>query len=159
MKRLVIENDVAPDHVEKIIVRTGENVIDPGPLRIEHATTALEGKFRVPFQMAAIVLHRKAGLEEFSDAFVASGECQAMQRRVTAALDPDIIALGKDKVMFEIELTTTSGDTFTGRSAEAYRGGPKDPLSWTELEEKFIDCATGLLFRKRQTRSSNWSSP
>ena len=145
IKRIVIENDILPDQVEKIIVRTGENVIYPGPLRIEHAATSLEGKFCVPFQMSAIVLRRKAGLEEFSDAFAASGDCQDMQRRVTAVLDPDLVALGKDKVVFEIDLTTKAGETFSGRSAEVYRGGPKDPLSWTELEEKLADCAADLI--------------
>lgn len=145
MKQLVIENDIAPEAVAKVTVRTGENVIKPGPLRIAYANTALEAKFCVPFQMAAIILRRKAGLEEFSDDFVASAECQDMQRKVSAVLDPEIIALGKDKVVFEIEVETASGRVFSQRSADAYRGGPENPLSLAELEEKFDDCAVGVL--------------
>ena len=38
----------------------------------------LEAKFCVAFQMASIVLRRKAGLSEFADDFVQSPECQDM---------------------------------------------------------------------------------
>lgn len=145
MRALVTRHDVLPEEVEKVVVRTGPNVIAPGPLRIAHATTALEGKFCVPFQMAAIVLRRKAGLGEFTDSFAASEPCQAMQRLVEAGVSPEIAALGKDRIVFEIELHTRDGRRLTERSAEHYRGGPKNPLSWDDLCEKFEDCAADTL--------------
>lgn len=141
MKRLVIEHDLKPEQVQKITVRCGGNVVEPGPLRIPHANTELEAKFCVPFQMAAMVLRRKAGLAEFNDAFVQSEACQAMQKKVEPVLDPDIDALGKDTIRFVIEVETTDGRTLTGESEPHYRGGPKNPLSWEELTEKFLDCA------------------
>lgn len=150
MRRLVIENDLAPSQIDKILVKTGPNVVKPGPLRIAHATTALEGKFCVAFQMAAIALRRKAGLAEFSDDFVASPACQDLQRRVTTVIDPEIEALGKDRVAFVIEVTKRDGQVLTQRSDEHYRGGPRNPLSWEELSEKFRDCATGILPAARQ---------
>lgn len=145
MKELVIDYDIDASMVDSIHVRTGPNVIAPGPLRIQHATSALEAKFCVPFQMAAMVLRRKAGLEEFSDDFAQSDVCQSLQRRVTAEIDPEIAALGKDKVVFEIELVTTDGSRFHRRSGEHYRGGPKNPLTFGELAEKFEDCARALI--------------
>jgi len=145
MKKLVIDNNIDAAMVESIHVKTGPNVIAPGPLRILHATNALEAKFCVAFQMAAMVLRRKAGLDEFSDTFVQSEDCQALQRKVRAEIDPDIAALGKDKVVFEVELTTTDGRHFHQRSEEHYRGGPKNPLTWDELGEKFEDCAKALI--------------
>ena len=153
MGKLVSDHDIDPTTVERILVRTGPNVIAPGPLRIAHATTGLEAKFCVPFQMAAMVLRRKAGLAEFSDDFVRSAACQAMQRRVEAVIDPDIAALGKDKVVFEIILETTDGCAFTQRSEEHYRGGPRNPLSWEALCGKFADCAAGKLQMASQDRA------
>jgi len=155
MRTLVIAKDIQAENVDRVVVRTGPNVIDPGPLRIAHATTALEGKFCVPFQMAAIILRRKAGLSEFSDAFVASDECQALQRKVEAVLDPGIAALGKGRIVFEIELWTRDGSCYSQRSAEHYRGGPRNPLSWDELGEKFRDCASQLLTPERIDESLN----
>jgi 2-methylcitrate dehydratase PrpD len=149
MKTLVIEHDIKGEDVDRVVVRTGPNVIDPGPLRIAHAMTALEGKFCVPFQMAAIILRRKAGLSEFSDEFVGSEECQMLQNRVKAMLDPEIAALGKGRIVFEIELWTRDGECYNQRSEEHYRGGPRNPLTWGELGEKFCDCAAGVLCRDR----------
>ncbi|GGE45518.1 MmgE/PrpD family protein [Actibacterium pelagium] len=150
MKTLVTLHDIAPGDVAKVVVRTGLNVIAPGPLRVAHARTALEGKFCVPFQMAAMILRRKAGLAEFSDDFVASEACQAMQKRVTAVIAPDIAALGKDKIVFEIELHTHSGAVHVQRSEEHYRGGPRNPLTWEELVEKFRDCSEGVIEKGAQ---------
>lgn len=144
MRRMVEKHDIKPEEVASVTVRTGENVIFPGPLRIELATSALEAKFCVPFQMSAIILNRKAGLEEFSDAFVQSTLCQEMQKRVTAVLEPEIVALGKDKVIYEIDLVTTDGRSFTERSDDLYRGGPRNPLTWDELVAKFSDCSRAL---------------
>lgn len=145
MKALVSAHDITADQVDRVIVRTGPNVIDPGPLRIDHASTALEGKFCVPFQMAAIILRRKAGLAEFSDDFARSQACQDLQRRVETVIDPQIAALGKAQIVFDIELRTRDGRSFTQRSQEHYRGGPLNPLTWNELADKFHDCATPLM--------------
>jgi 2-methylcitrate dehydratase PrpD len=152
MKALVCAHDIQPAEVETILVRTGPNVIAPGPLRHLLAKTALEAKFCVAFQMAAMVLRRKAGLAEFSDDFVASEACQSLQKRVTAVIDPAIEALGKDKVVFDITLTTKDGQTYSQRSAEHYRGGPLNPLSWDEICTKFRDCAGASLTPEAQDR-------
>lgn len=145
LKKLVTEHDIDASDIERIEVKTGPNVIAPGPLRILHATTALEGKFCVPFQMAAIALRRKAGLDEFSDTFAQSDACQQLQRKVSAIIDPEIAALGKDKVVFDITVTLRSGKSYSQRSAEHYRGGPRNPLTWDELCDKFHDCAKAVL--------------
>jgi len=145
MKKLVEKHDIKPQDVESIEVRTGANVITPGPLRIPHANTELEAKFCVAFQMAAIVLRRKAGLAEFSDDFVQSPECQEMQTKVTAVLDDEIVAMGKGRIVARITLKTKDGRSFFEESDTFYRGGPKNPLTWGEVSEKFRDAAQGVL--------------
>ncbi len=145
MKKLVEKHDIKPEDVESIEVRTGANVITPGPLRIPHANNELEAKFCVAFQMAAIVLRRKAGLSEFSDAFVQSLECQEMQKKVTAVLDDEIVAMGKGVIVSRITLTTKDGQQFLEESDRYYRGGPKNPLTWDEVSDKFRDASQGVL--------------
>ena len=149
MKKLVEKHDIKPEDVEKIEVRTGANVITPGPLRIPHANTELEAKFCVAFQMAAIVLRRKAGLAEFSDAFVQSPECQEMQTKVTAELDPEIVEMGKGVIVARITLTTKDGRTYFEQSDPHYRGGPKNPLTYEEVSDKFRDAAAGVLSEEK----------
>lgn len=148
MKKLIDKHNIQPEDVEKIEVRTGANVITPGPLRILHANNALEAKFCVAFQMAAIVLQRKAGLAEFSDDFVQSPECQEMQTRVTAELDPEIVEMGKGVIVARITLTTKNGHKYFEQSDPHYRGGPKNPLTYEEVSEKFRDAAVGVLSKE-----------
>ena len=152
MNALVTRHDIDHTDVAKVHVRTGSNVIFPGPLRIVHANSALEAKFCVPFQMAAVILRRKAGLAEFSDDFVRSAACQDLQRKVVAEIDPAFDAAGKDKVVFAIALTTKDGRTYRQESEEHYRGGPDNPLTWGELVDKLGDCARGLLDEATQER-------
>lgn len=151
MKKLVEKHDIKPEQVESIKVLTGSNVIKPGPLRILHANNELEAKFCVAFQMASIVLRRKAGLSEFADDFVQSPECQAMQKRVSVAIDPDIDALGKGRIVSKIYLTTKDGETIFEESDLYYRGGPKNPLSWEEVSEKFYDASQHILSNQQAT--------
>ncbi|MEM7043227.1 MAG: MmgE/PrpD family protein [Pseudomonadota bacterium] len=145
MKKLVEKHDIKPETVEHIKVLTGSNVIKPGPLRILHAHNELEAKFCVAFQMASIVLRRKAGLSEFADAFVQSPECQAMQKKVEAAIDPEIDALGKGRIVSKITVTTKDGESYFDESDPFYRGGPKNPLTWEEVSDKFRDASQHVL--------------
>ncbi len=145
MKKLVVKHDIKPDAVQNIKVLTGSNVIKPGPLRILHANNELEAKFCVAFQMASIVLRRKAGLSEFSDDFVQSRGCQEMQKKVEVSIDPEIDALGKGRIVSKIYLTTKDGETYFEESDRFYRGGPKNPLSWEEVSEKFRDASQHVL--------------
>jgi 2-methylcitrate dehydratase PrpD len=116
-----------------------------GPIRFELATTELEGKFSFQFLLAAIILRGRAGKAEFTDAFVSSAACQAMQRRVETRFDAAIEEMGWDKIRSSLEVLTRDGRRFTRWADERYRGGPDNPLSDRELEEKFRDCAEGLL--------------
>lgn len=145
MKKLVEQHDIQPDEVAEVQVYTGENVIAPGPLRILHANSGLEAKFCVPFQMASIILRRRAGLTEFTNEFVQSAACQQMQRKISAKIDPEIVALGKGQIVCRIVLTKKDGQTYTQVSEPVYRGGPKNPLTWEEVSEKFRDCSQKVL--------------
>ncbi|MYF89499.1 MAG: MmgE/PrpD family protein [Boseongicola sp. SB0676_bin_33] len=145
MKRLVERHDIKPEDVDSIKVLTGSNVIEPGPLRILHANNELEAKFCVAFQMASIVMRRRAGLSEFADGFVRSPDCQEMQKRVSVSVDPEIDALGKGRIVSKIHLTTKDGETYFDESDRHYRGGPKNPLTYEEVSDKFRDASQNVL--------------
>ncbi len=146
MRALAIEHNLQPEDVTHVTVSTGSNVLPPkGPLRYKKAATGLQGKFCVPFQMASMIIRRKAGVAEFSDEFVQSPPVQEMMDRVEALIDPAIDALGRDKIVSVIEVRLKDGRILRGRSPERYRGGPRNPLTREELAEKFSDCAHRIL--------------
>ena len=61
--------------------------------------------------------------------------------RVTGVFDPEIEALGYDKIRSTVEVDLVDGRTLVARSDERYRGGPEKPFTKEELYGKFRDCA------------------
>jgi 2-methylcitrate dehydratase PrpD len=145
MRRLVIEHDVQPGQIVGMRVRAGSNVLNP--LRYAIATNELEAKFCPAFMVSAIALRRKAGIQEFNDAFVQSEPVQAMMRKVERVLDADIEARGWDKIRSTVEVDLNDCRTLVEHADERYRGGPDLPFTREELYEKFDDCASLVLHK------------
>ena len=145
VRELATEYDVAPNEVKQVRVFTGSNVLPPGPLRYRIAQSALEGKFSVPFQTAAMIIRRKAGMKEFADSFVRSPEVQAMMQRIHTEVAPEIDKQGKAKIVLKIELELKDGRILKKESDPFYRGGPKNPLTRQALMEKFADASQNCL--------------
>lgn len=143
MLRLVTERDLKPEQIKAVRLRAGSNILDP--LRYKTAKTELEAKFCVPFLLSAIILRRRAGLQEFTDEFVASAPVQAMMPKVTGVFDQGIEAQGFAKIRSIVEVDTVNGQTFVQPSDDRYRGGPDRPFTREELHAKFTDCAEGVL--------------
>ena len=143
MAALMRDNGIEASDIERATLYAGSNILNP--IRFEVATTELEGKFCMAFLLAAIAIAGKAGKAEFTDAFVARPDVQALQRRITTAFDPAIEAMGFDRIRSRLEVVTFDGRHLVAWADENYRGGPHNPLSDGELEGKFRDCAAGLL--------------
>ena len=143
MRRLVINSDVKPEQIRAIRVRAGSNILNP--LRYPIAHTELEAKFCPAFMVASMALRRKAGIHEFTDEFVRSAPVQEMMGKVERVLDPDIEAMGFDKIRSTVEVDLTDGRRLVEHADERYRGGPDNPFTREELHEKFTDCASLVL--------------
>ncbi len=139
MLELVTDHDLAPDDVAGITFRAGHNILKP--LRYPVPTNELEAKFCIPFVLSSIVLRRRAGIREFHDDFVLSGEVADMMRRVTVQFDEEIDARGYDRMRSAIDVRLRDG-TELHTQADTYPGGPERPLTRDELHAKFRDCAS-----------------
>src|SRR3984893_10073871 len=85
---LVEEQGIRPEDVDRVTVA----VPTGGRQALIHdrPETGLQGKFSMPYVMAAAILDRRLGLESFTDAAVARPEAQSLLRRVTTLEDPAI---------------------------------------------------------------------
>jgi 2-methylcitrate dehydratase PrpD len=126
-------------------VGTNSNV--PNALIYPMPKNALEGKFSIPFCMAIAVLERKAGIAQFQDEKVRDRKVIELMKRVTLVVDDELEALGYDQVRSRIRIKLKDGRMIEGRYDVA-RGHPEKPMTWTELGEKFHDCASLVLPRK-----------
>ena len=143
MRAIVVEIDLKPADIEQVVLYAGNNILNP--IRYTTAEDELQAKFCMPFLLAAIVISRKAGFQEFTPQFVRSPEVQALMQRIRMEFDPAIEAKGHDKMRSRLEVLLTNGQKLVREADERYRGGPDNPLSDDELVEKFSDCTQAIL--------------
>lgn len=143
MLKLVLDNDIRPEHIKAVELRAGSNILDP--LRFKKAKTALEAKFCPAFMLASIAIRRKAGIREFTDEFVSSQAVLEMMDRVETILDPKIEEKGYDKIRSVVEVWLHDGRHLFQPSDENYFGGPDRPFTREELHQKFRECAELVL--------------
>jgi len=157
MLKLVSENKVKPDDIETVKIYAGSNILNP--IRYPIAANHLQAKFSLPAALAMIALARQAGKTEFSDPFVASAPMQAMQKRITTELDPEIEKMGFDKMRSRIAIKLRDGKLVEGWADERYRGGPENPLTDKDLEGKVKSCCEGVLDKAHQSKliEAAWS--
>jgi len=148
MLKLVTEHDVKPEEVDRITFFAGNNILEP--IRYDVAKDHLQAKFSMAGLLAMMVLYRQAGRQEFTDEYVGSDAMQDMQRRITTQLDPEIEAMGFDRIRSRIELVTKDGRTLVQWADERYRGGPAMPMTDDEVADKFRACTNGLISANRQ---------
>lgn len=140
VRNLVIAEDINPEQVERIEFFAGENILNP--IRYPIAANGLQAKFSMAALISMLVLHRRAGLPEFKDDMITRPEFQAMQRRVTTTLDPEINAMGFDLIRSRVTIGMKDGRELSADADTRYRGGPQLPMNNEDLLEKFTACCT-----------------
>jgi 2-methylcitrate dehydratase PrpD len=141
---LVEEHGIRPEDVRTVTVTVPNG--GRQALIYDRPETGLQGKFSMPYVMAAAILDRRLGLESFTDASVARPEAQALLRRVTTVEDPAIRdgwnPSAQGYVTVEVQMR---GGRSVARRIEHPRGSPTAPLRHEELTAKFRDCAGRVL--------------
>lgn len=138
MLDLVLENDLKPNDIAEIRVRTG--VTQRLMLRNSHPATGLEAKFSMQFAMAAPLVARQVGLSELTDEFVRRPEVRALFDRVTISTTDEKAELDfapDDRV----SVVLTDGRVIEHAPVAKAKGSWTRPLSREELIQKFMDCA------------------
>jgi 2-methylcitrate dehydratase PrpD len=112
----------------------------PNALIHHRPKNELQAKFSMEFCMAILLLERKAGLAEFTDAVVARPDVQKMIEKIEFGVHPEAEAAGYEKMTTIVEIELAGGRTVSGR-ADFGKGSPANPMSDEELAQKFRECA------------------
>jgi len=126
-------------------------VLAPGSLRAliyPRPRNGLEGKFSLEYALAAGVIDPHYSLWTFSDEAVNRPAAQALLPRITvledarcAVGDAHAAARGPSRRGFvEVHAVTRDGQHAMSR-VDKLPGSPDQPLEWSELRAKFLDCA------------------
>jgi 2-methylcitrate dehydratase PrpD len=138
MLRLIRERNINAADVEKIDV--GGNSGMMAALLHHRPENSLQAKFSMEFCMAILLVERKAGLTEFTDAIVRRPNVQELLRRVNFYVDADAESAGLNKMTSILRIHLKNGTTVAGR-AEFAKGHPANPMSYEEAADKFRGCA------------------
>jgi 2-methylcitrate dehydratase PrpD len=150
MLDLIRRHDLTPGRVKRVAVGTNHNM--PNALIHHRPRNELQAKFSMEFCMAILLLERKAGLEQFTDEVVNRPDVQALLALVDFGVHPEAEAAGFDKMTTIVEVELSDGTIVRG-SADFGKGSPVNPMSDTELEQKFRECAAwGELERTQAQR-------
>jgi 2-methylcitrate dehydratase PrpD len=100
-------------------------------------STGREAQVSVQHAVAAALVTKQAGLDQFTDACVRDGEVLKMRSKVEVLRDERF-----STVAAAVEITTADGKTFH-LAQSAARGSDANPLSDSDLEEKLRTAASG----------------
>lgn len=105
--------------------------------------TGLEGKFSIEYVAAATLLDGKIGIDSFTDVMVNRPEVRALMQKVRRYRIADSKMYSGAVGYNDILIRTTTGEI---KAREDRAPGSRDwPVSAAERDEKFLDCAGGVL--------------
>ncbi len=105
--------------------------------------TALEGKFSMPFTVAAALTDRKFGLAQVTNEKVNEPAVRDLMKRVTFSVHPDWV-IGKDTRSTRpdvVKVKLKNGKEYSHEVLTA-KGMPQNPLSEVEILGKYRECAS-----------------
>ena len=139
--QMIAEHGIRADQVQAV-----EIGFPPGSdtaLIHTNPQTGLEGKFSIEYVAAATVLDGKVGIDTFSDLMVQRPEVRAMMQKVRRYRVEDSKMYSGSIGYNDVTVRTTQGE-YKRREHRA-PGSSEWPMSPAERDEKFMDCAGGVL--------------
>lgn len=132
---LIERHQVRPAAVDRLRIRLHPDAARP--LVYERPETGLQGKFSLPYTVAAALLDRGITLAHYTDNRVRDPAIRALMPRVELVPDPGLNRPGGQGAAATVELVLADGL----RYYEAAPGDSAKPPDRRALEEKFQQCA------------------
>ena len=149
---LVKENDLHPEDVEKIqirsLARAADILSDPSKYDPRTKETA---DHSLPYVIAAALVDRQVTPAQFEMKKIMDPSIRAQLKKVEVVADPEIEKVFPALQRVVVNITTKDGTTFS-KKLDYPKGDPRNPLSDSEIEEKFRALAEGVLSRKAQDK-------
>ena len=142
---LVKENDLTPERVEKISIRSlaraADILSDPSKYDPRTKETA---DHSLPYVIAAAVAERQVTPLQFTDAKIMDPTIRAQLKKVEVVADPEIEKVFPALQRVIVTIRTVDGKSFT-KQVDYPKGDPRNPLADREVEEKFDALAEPVL--------------
>src|SRR5689334_3321875 len=156
---LVKDNDLHPDNVEKIqirsLARAADILSDPSKYDPHTKETA---DHSLPYVIAAALVDRQVTPVQFTMEKIMDPNIRAQLKKVEVVADPEIEKVFPALQRVVVNITTADGRSFT-KQLDYPKGDPRNPLSDQEIEEKFGALAEGVLSpgAQRKLKDAIWN--
>ena len=136
------EHHLHADDVARVDVEV--DAVTPTVLIYATPSDGLEGKFSMPFCLAAALMGGRVDVSTFEDRRTQDPATRALMSRVSMRVSPSLDASKPALTQARVTITLSDGRTLT-RAADGARGYPERPVSDAELEQKFLGCAERVI--------------
>ena len=156
---IVIENDLAPEVVEKVhirsLARAADILADPSKYDPRSKETA---DHSLPYVIAAAVADRQVTPAQFEQDKIMDPRIREQLNKVEVVADPEIEKLFPKLQRVIVTIYTTDGREFT-KQLDYPKGDPRNPLTDQEVEEKFDALAAPVLSdeARKRIKDAVWS--
>lgn len=110
----------------------------------------VDAQFSMPFGAASALHFGKAGLDQYAEEVIQMPVIQDLMKLVTCEKDPALDREFPRKWPASVKLVTQKGETFS-TWIDYPKGDPENPLTWSELTEKFHDLTAPVYDLKTRT--------
>jgi 2-methylcitrate dehydratase len=149
---LVKGNDLKPEQIVKVqihtLTRAADILSDPSKYDPRTRETA---DHSLPYVIAAAIVDRQVTPMSFTLEKIMDPRLRAQLRKVELIGDPEVDEAFPALQRTIVKITTTDGQVLT-RELDYPKGDPRNPLTDTEIEEKFSALAEGVLSASAQKR-------
>ena len=156
---LVKTNDLQPDEVEKIqirsLTRAADILSDPSKYDPQSKETA---DHSLPYVIAAALVERQVTPAQFAMQKILDPKIREQLRKVEVVADSEIEKVFPALQRVIVHINTKDGRCFS-KQLDFPKGDPRNPLKDQEIEEKFGALAEGVLTEgaQKQVKQAIWS--
>ena len=154
--RIMREQGLAADEIDSIAVSVSDNTLHHcgWPYVAERIQSVLSAQMNLFYGVAVMALDRTAGIAQFDEARIRDPAVLRFIERITVQHDPAFDAeKGRYRVGCRMVVRARGGKFET--TILYRRGSPEDPMSSSELEDKFKLLAGGALAVAAETLAQN----
>lgn len=149
---IVIENDLAPEQIEKVhirsLARAADILADPSKYDPRSKETADHSR---PYVIAAAIADRQVTPAQFEQGKIMDPRIREQLHKVEVVADPEIEEVFPKLQRVIVNITTVDGREFA-RQLDYPKGDPRNPLTDHELETKFDALAAPVLSAAGRSR-------
>jgi 2-methylcitrate dehydratase PrpD len=145
VEALMARQALAPESIRAIRVRTYAMAAS-----LAHADVLSEfgARFSLPFAVASLLCHGRAGLDNYAPAAIADPRIQALARRVAVVEDPDFTRAFPGRQPTEVIVALADGTELSERG-DFHRGEAEHPHPPAAVRDKFVELAAPVWGRAR----------